>query len=350
MTTHELHSVTIETVSESLRDLSNDELVRGLHLATRGERRMTIRVLHHLNEMARRKLHLDLGYSSLFDYCVRKLDYSASAAGRRIQAARCIRHFPQVLGLLQDRELSLSIISLIEPILSEENHEQILERVRGASHREVQRIVAEFRPPVMLRDRVQPVRVAVPSVDVEAALFGRECARTLPGSGSAHVAAEQKLYVQFLADEDLMQLFEEVRSLVTCDGEYASFADVLKIVLAEYRERHSPVARQERRVAKKRATSPDSRRREWKDATKSRHIPNEVRDEVFVRDQGRCAYAKDGTRCDSRTGLQIDHMRPFAAGGTHDRSNLRLLCAAHNRRAAERVFGEELMQRFFRRE
>jgi hypothetical protein len=60
--------------------------------------------------------------------------------------------------------------------------------------------------------------------------------------------------------------------------------------------------------------------------------------------------AKDGTRCESRNGLQVDRIHSFAAGGTHDLSNLRLLCAAHNRRAAERVFGEELMQRFSRRE
>jgi len=345
-----LCSISIEPLSDSdtLRDLSNEELVCGLQLATRGERRMTIRVLHHLNEMGRRKLHLDLGYSSRFDYCVRKLRYSASAAGRRIQAARCIRHFPQVLGLLQNRELSLSTISLIEPILTEENHGSILNRVRGASHREVQRIVSEFRPPVALRDRVQPVRVAVPVVSADEALFDRECARRMtPGAGSAHVATEQKLYVQFVADENLMQLFEEVRALVTRDGEYASFADVLKIVLAEYRERHSPIARQKRREAKKRPASPDSRRREWNDATKSRHIPDDVRDDVFVRDRGQCAYAsKDGTRCESRTGLQVDHIKPFAVGGSHNPSNLRLLCAAHNRRAAERVFGSEFMQRF----
>ena len=37
--------------------------------------------------------------------------------------------------------------------------------------------------------------------------------------------------------------------------------------------------------------------------------------------------------------VQVDHLRPFAAGGDHDPSNLRLLCAAHNRRAAEKVFG-----------
>jgi hypothetical protein len=66
--------------------LSNDELARQLDRNVARERGMTIDVLHDLNEMARRRLHLDLGYRSLFDYCTRKLKYSSSAAARRIQA------------------------------------------------------------------------------------------------------------------------------------------------------------------------------------------------------------------------------------------------------------------------
>jgi 5-methylcytosine-specific restriction endonuclease McrA len=61
---------------------------------------------------------------------------------------------------------------------------------------------------------------------------------------------------------------------------------------------------------------------------------------VFVRDDGRCAFAgPDGTRCGSRYALQVDHVHPFALGGRHNASNLRLLCAQHNRLAAEKALG-----------
>lgn len=120
-----------------------------------------IELLQHLIETERRKLDLDLGYSSLFDYCVNYLEYSASAAGRRIQAARCIRRFPVVLDMLEKHELSLSTISQIEPILTDDNCTSILERVRGISHREVEKIACEYRPPIKFRDRVRPVCVAV---------------------------------------------------------------------------------------------------------------------------------------------------------------------------------------------
>ena len=58
-----------------LRNLSNEDLIFQVKLATRGERAMTLRVLHRLNEIERRRLYLELGYSSLFDYCVRCLKY-----------------------------------------------------------------------------------------------------------------------------------------------------------------------------------------------------------------------------------------------------------------------------------
>ena len=304
---------------DALRKLSNDELVRGLEAAVSKEREMTIQVLHHLNEMERRRLHVDSGYSSLFDYCVRHLKYSSSAAARRIQAARCIRRYPEMLPMLKNRELSLSTISLIAPILKRDK--SVLDRVRGASHRKVEQIVAQYGPPVSLRDRVRPVRVAT------------------PGAGS-----EDKLFVQFLADENLMELFEEVRALLSRDGKNPSIADVMRVALTEFRDRHSPIARKERREAKVGAASVDSRRREYT----SRHVPDDVRDEVFARDGGKCTFtARDGTRCDSNRGVQIDHIVPYSVGGTHDPSNLRLLCAAHNRRAAEISLGTHVTQRFW---
>jgi 5-methylcytosine-specific restriction endonuclease McrA len=296
-------------------------------------------LLQHLIETERRRLDLDMGYSSLFDYCVNYLEYSASAAGRRIQAARCIRRFPVMLELLEKHELNLSTISQIEPILTEDNYESIIERVRGASHRDVEKIACEYRPPMKFRDRVRPVCVVA-----KAAPASNRDAR-----GAAQV--EKRMLVQFLAADELVEKFEKVKALLSAGKSNLSFADIVEVLVNEYLERHSPAARQERRENRKRAASPDSRRRECKDATQSRHIPDDVRDEVFVRDGGQCTFTSwDGTRCQCKKGLQIDHIRPFAAGGTHDLSNLRLLCGAHNRLAAEQALGKDVMQPFWRRQ
>ena len=332
-----------------LRKLDDSEFHHQFELIASIEHASTLKMLHFLNDLERRKSYLDLGYSSVFDYCVRKVGYSRSAAGRRIQAARCAWRYPEVFGMLRMRELSFGIAALIEPILTDDNKASILERVRGASHREVERVVSEYRPPVALRDRLQYVEVpAQQPRNVDAALCDRSLARMSPEVCRDRIATERKVFVQFLADEEFLKLFEEVRQLMDA-GEEQSFADVMKATLTEYRDRHSPAARQARREARNGANGPDSRRREWKDATKSRHVPEETRDEVFVRDDGQCTFvAPDGTRCQCTKGLQIDHVKPFANGGTHDPSNLRLLCGAHNRREAERTMGAHVMQQFWR--
>ncbi len=64
-----------------------------------------------------------------------------------------------------------------------------------------------------------------------------------------------------------------------------------------------------------------------------RAIPAAVRRQVWERDGGCCSYADRGSgrRCGSRHLLEIDHVVPYALGGSAEPDNLRLLCAAHHR-------------------
>ncbi len=346
-------------LSAQLRNLSDLDLISQTANLARDERTSTIKILHHLNEIARRKLYLDLGYSSLWDYCVRGLKYSGAAAGRRIQAARCIEAHSPVLAMLESGDLDLSTIALIEPFLTEDNREVMLQRVRGRSYRQVKRVAAEYGPPVVVEERIEPVRAVVTASDVDGVLFERQLARSgnyprTPGAGS-WVASTQKVFVQFLASEDLMEKYEEAKALLSNSHPDASFAEVLAVLLDEFVERHSPAARQRRREKRRTAAGGKSStvgadgKHERSDTT--RHIPARTRDEVFTRDAGQCTYVgADGTRCQARHGLQVDHLRPRVAGGGHEASNLRLLCGAHNRLAAEQTLGKHVMEPYWRRE
>lgn len=147
----------------SLRSLSDRQILSRIQNLVRQERDTTLAVLVHLNEIERRKLHLKLGHSSLFDYCTAKLGYSASAAVRRIRTARCVARFAGVYDLLAKNEVNLSTIAQASRVLDDTNHQEILARIRGKSQREVDSILAEYQPAAMPRDRVRTVVVRGPS-------------------------------------------------------------------------------------------------------------------------------------------------------------------------------------------
>jgi 5-methylcytosine-specific restriction endonuclease McrA len=76
----------------------------------------------------------------------------------------------------------------------------------------------------------------------------------------------------------------------------------------------------------------------------SRRPSTDLRRETWLDASGRCAYVgPDGRRCDSTWQLEDDHIRAYARGGRTKRSNLRRLCRAHNRLAAEHTFGADFI-------
>lgn len=55
-------------------------------------------------------------------------------------------------------------------------------------------------------------------------------------------------------------------------------------------------------------------------------IPDDVKQLVFMRDEGRCQYCGTGAE------IQLDHIIPVAMGGSSNVENLQLLCGPCNRR------------------
>jgi 5-methylcytosine-specific restriction endonuclease McrA len=407
----------------ALKRLSSKALLAQIEKIRRREHLSTIEILLHLNELEHRKLHLTLGYSSLYDYCVKHLGYSSSGATRRVAVARCVRRHPEVLGLLRSRRLTVSGVSLIASALTNENKAELLTSIQGKTQSQIEAIASRYRPAIAFKDRVQTVKVVVPhspkapgnglavphspkapgnglavphspkapgngsaapaepgdgrqnSQNHEAGSFAQNgqsvsvsvCAAETNKTKSARtLKTEQRLLVQFLANEAFMEKLERVRALLSQRLSDPSFANVFEALMNEFIERHSPEHRKARRDQRKDARWKTRGKRTSRESSspanaprsaqmscgvrpkrRSRHIPAPVRDEVFARDQGRCTYkGKTGKRCGSTQALQIDHIQPFARGGSNDVSNLRLLCAKHNRLAAEEVYGANVMKRF----
>jgi 5-methylcytosine-specific restriction endonuclease McrA len=357
------------SIGTFLVSLGDNELLARLQRLRRCESETTLEILRHLNEVERRKLHLKLGYSSMFAYCTEHLRYSESAAGRRVQAARCLQRFPRVEPLLERGDVNLATLGLVASLLTDQTADQLLERIRGKSQREVEEIASAFRPPIRLRDRVQRVNVPAPAEPAPpAAPTPAKDSPTLPqqvmapspmlvnpGTNSrcgsekppSAVKTVSKLYIQFLADEAFIQDYNEACALLSCKIPKPSFAAVFGALLEDYLTRRRPRERQQRRERRVREMQAAAAARSGEASRDRPAIPARTRDAVFVRDKGRCTYVgTNGQRCGSTRGLHIDHMTPLARNGTNELKNLRLLCARHNQLEAERILGEGLMRSY----
>ena len=64
---------------------------------------------------------------------------------------------------------------------------------------------------------------------------------------------------------------------------------------------------------------------------RSRRISENVRHEVWRRDQGRCS------ECGSQENIEYDHIIPFSKGGSNTARNIQLLCEACNAKKRDRI-------------
>ena len=95
-------------ITSTVGALSDRELLRATSTLVRHERHLQGAVIDHLAEIDARRLFLQRGCSSLFDYAVRELGYSDAAAGRRIGAVRLCADQPDARERLRDGSLTLS--------------------------------------------------------------------------------------------------------------------------------------------------------------------------------------------------------------------------------------------------
>ena len=339
--------------------------------------------------MERRELYSPRGYSSLHEFCTGHLKYSGAAASRRITAARCVKRYPRIAGMLLRGEINPSTLNLVADMLDKQNYREILSRIKGRSYREVSRLVARYRPQREIRDRVKPVYVKTelkvipgsggrggdgaqrqgasggPEKDghkstsdvgragpLESTGYG-DIFGTFEKGAQSCVVLEEKYKLEFAVDVECMEMLERVGALLSSkQRKKPGFETLFKIVLRDYLDRHSPEGRVKRRAKRKKADKkPRTGKKSTNNSQQSRYIPQSIKDEVHTRDGGRCTYVgTGGRRCVKRDNLEVDHIVPFARGGRNTRDNLRLLCARHNMLEAERAYGKDHMKSFRRRE
>jgi len=166
--------------TDSLRNLSERQLLHRFGDLVRQDRRCTAQMLAAIAEIDERKLWAKHACPSMFAFCVERFHMSESMTAKRIWAARTAGRFPVILQMVARGELHLSAIVKIARHLTDDNHRGLLVRARHKSSREIDALVAELAPRPDVPSRIR----ALPRTT-------RSVARLSGGSGSEHATGPQ---------------------------------------------------------------------------------------------------------------------------------------------------------------
>jgi hypothetical protein len=356
----------------SLKGLPDAELVGRVKALVTRDRQVGAELIAHLAEMETRDIHLREGYGSLFAYCRDALGLSEWEAYNRIEAARAVRRFPVILGLLADGSLNLTAVKLLAPHLTPENHTAVLQSALGKRKLEVQEIVARLAPRPDAASSIRRISVSesgrgggasanIPAPEASALLASSSAAppqldlavtaidpraavaEPVPVVARAAVTplAPDRYKLQLtISGETLerMRLAKDMLSHSIPSGDDAAVVDralrALLVLLAKERfgetcKRRSPVSRSSRQ---------DSGATIRKPAPRSPSAA--VKCAVWVRDLGRCAFVgTGGHRCDERRFVEFHHVDPYALGGEATVDRIQLRCRSHNDYEGRLYFG-----------
>ncbi len=321
-----------------------------------------------------------LGYASLFDFCHLNLNLTRAEAYSRTRLARLAGEVPQVLSLLRSGEIKLSALRILAPILTPHNALTVFAGIRGKTTREIEDYRNTFRVHekpaargvvrtvyLPIEGEVQAELISlnptIPAAPIEnkwphnETLLQVNTSENTPCASTPESASrmQKTIRMALTLNEELWEKYRRACNLSNHSSSGTDVAEMMEMLLDHYLKKHDAAAKQIQYGERQRGcvsasvgtdTATQQEVLMEQKEQQSRYIPKQIRREVRERDGHRCAYvdATTGKRCDCERGLQYDHIVPFARGGASNTSqNLRLLCPAHNRLAAEHVFGLEFM-------
>ncbi len=321
--------------------MTDNELLSRLANLSKIQTEAECDIIAHLIEVNRRSLHLKKAYRSLFDFTFQFLKCSEATASRRVAVARVAERFPATLRMLRSQQVTLTSLAMIAPHLTPDNCESLLQKITGASKRETEKLIASFSPTRAKRDIVRPIAEPVPE--------SPRTGETLPeNSGTMNLSGEplvlgpterkesktERVRIAFDAPAALAEKIERLKEIHAHKLKDGSLAEILEMAIDTLLDKTAPERKVEPKKKKQIKTLPIPSQKQ------ARRPAISLQREVWKRDKGQCIFADGhGKRCSAKSHLQVDHVQPWALGGSsRDLGNLRLLCRAHNLLEARKYF------------
>ncbi len=274
MTTHPL----FEKAKLIVKDYLNEEL----------------RVISVLQEIEKERVHLLLGYRSMFQCATEGLGLAENQAYLLLGVARKCTQVPELKVAIEEGVISASTAKKILPVIESSNSQHWIAKAQGCTQRDLEREVAKENPDYEIRERMSPVTKNVVEF---------RCGLT---------PEEEKLLIRC---KEL--ICQKAKKAVT-------YSQVIKRLAEQFLKQEDPVQKAERAALQaKQVLRPAPQN--------PRLIPASVRHQVNLRDRGECQYRlPNGKRCLARQWVEKHHIKEQSRGGRHTLENLITLCSAHH--------------------
>ncbi len=345
----------------NINRLPDDKLISCFEIVVRSERKIKAQVLECIAEIDRRKLYLAC-QTSLFDYLVKDFGYSPGAAMRRIDAARLLRELPETAVKFEDGTLTLSQANQIQrasreykkenrETLGAEQKRKLVLQIENTNQKQTEQILAAaldlplspVQKETLHRDESVTLTITFTKEQmaileqaqnmVSHAVVGKDWAKILTHLAKKEVA--RRTTVRKALQQNLNNQ--------SCDAEVLKQpSETMEPSVANFDDKHRVLKSNASTVVAAVTSVPLSTKRRQPPQTSGNTRPNRppippaIR-KALLHANATCSHRdRNGNQCTSRRFLQIDHIRGWSLGGTHDPQNLQVLCGAHNRIKYER--------------
>ncbi len=313
----------------------------------------------HLVKILKKRVHLELGFSSLLEYCTIRLQMSQIQSRFRCYLANLCTRFPQAIGFLAKGKLSITVLGKLATHLNSKNCTKLLKDCVGMSRLQVQEYVSKLRSQTAAKAPANdeaPLFSARPVSAPESTRKNESFLGPIEDVATEFKPAASQAVMRFLANSP--ELLTKLERLAEVDNKRSlkeSLLDLLDKAVSDSLDRRDPKKKLERREARQKAkaskkvVTPSASKTEDKAKVpcnkRTRYIPSKVRETVFSQANYQCEFVgASGQRCSQRTGLQLDHIQPFSRNGSNQTNNLRCLCGPHNLHEAKKQLGEEFIE------
>lgn len=335
------------------------------------EKKIGDAILICLKEIKCRRLFNLLGYSSLFEMLVKYYSLSESGAVQRLNALKLIEAVPDAQDFLVNGIVSLNTLSEAQTHINKIEKttgikmsliekSQLVEEIKDKSVRETRNLLAEKNPELNLpEDKERKITNQLTLVQMKLDQETMELLNELKNLVSHQIVdGNWNELMKTMAQTTLLHLKKKKGLVVNNNVDSNLKTDVDKTDAETHEKtefqklkpdltylKNTSVETNEHKLVENKSNVKNNSLPNFEtlnttsqptskllcETKRSRYIPRAIRRKAFERAGFQCQFiAVNGHRCQSRHQLEVNHIKAFSKGGTHDLDSLNILCKNHN--------------------